>query len=498
MGTIQLSLDGSPLAPALAASVEAIVVKQLFNAPAQACISFADPPSACNDLPRIGQPLEVTAPDGAVLFSGEITVVETALDPGNLRTLRLRAYDRLHRLRKHQAVRALPDAGLKQLLDTAAGEAGLSGAVIGSDPPGRPLTIQGDQSTAEMLVAAAEASGRYLFVRDDEIKLMTLAGDGEDSIRLAAGENLLHARAETNAEAMRASTVARGWEFSKSALIEGKAGLAAQDAVEFRAVGLEAFSGLGERQLVSRFGADRDEALALAQADLDRATALCSTFEGLAEGDPGLRPGRIVSVSGLGGEADGDYVLTEAEHRFDHHAGYVTRVSTVPPPLSQPRQRSSATIARVISTDDPEKLARVKARLTGYGEIETGWMPVLAIGAGKDKGIAVLPEPDDDVLVLLPDGDAARGIVLGGLYGPAKPPGRRPGSGARTFTIRTPAGQELTLNGAGSLVRLRSAGGDLLEMSPEGTKLHSTKDLTIEAPGKTITFGAAKVKFKTA
>lgn len=498
MGGLKLSIGGSAPEAALAATVEAVVVRQLFNAPAQARVDFADPPSGSNDLPRIGQTLEVTAPSGELLFSGEITVVETALDPGNLRTLRLRAYDRLHRLRKHQAVRAMPDAGLKQLLDTAAGEAGLSGAVIGDEPPGRPLTIQGDESTAEMLIAAAEASGRYLFVRDGEIKLMTLAGDGEDSVRLTAGENLLQARAEANAEAMRSSTVARGWEFSKNALIESKAGLAAQDAVEFRAIGVEAFSGLGERQLVSRFGADRDEALALAQADLDRATALCSTFEGLAEGDPGLRPGRIVSVSGLGGEADGDYVLTEAEHRFDSHAGYVTRVSTVPPPPSRRRQPGNATIARITSTDDPEKLARVRARLTAYGDVETGWMPVLSIGAGKDKGISVLPEPDDDVLVLLPDGDAARGIVLGGLYGPAKPPGRRPGSGARSFTIRTPAGQELTLNGAGSLVRLRSAGGDVLEMSPQGTRLHSTKDLTIEAPGKTIKFGASEIKFEKA
>lgn len=497
MAAVSLSLDGSPPVAALAACVETIAVRQVFNAPAQACVTFADPPAGGNDLPRIGQALEVTAPDGTVLFSGEITVVETALDPGNVRTLRLRAYDRLHRLRKHQAVRSMPDAGLSQLLDTASGEAGLSGKVIGDAPPGRPLTIQGEESTAELLVAAAEATGRYLFVRDGEIQLMTLAGDGEEAIKLTAGENLLQARAEANAEAMRASSLARGWEFSKSALIESKAGLAAQDAVEFRAVGLEAFSGLGERQLVGRFGADADEAQALAQADMDRATALCSTFEGLAEGDAGLRPGRIVSVAGLGGEADGDYVLTEAEHRFDSHAGYVTRVSTVPPPVSRRNAPGSATIAKVISTDDPDKLARVKARLTAYGEVETGWMPVLSIGAGKNKGISVLPEPDDDVLVLLPDGDAARGIVLGGLYGAGKPPGRRPSSGARSFTIRTPAGQELTLNGAGTLVRLRSASDDVFEMTSEGTKLHSTRDLTIEAPGKTITFGAAKVKFET-
>jgi phage baseplate assembly protein gpV len=498
MATVRLSIDGSPPPSALAASVESIIVRQLFNAPAQACINFADPPQGSNHLPRIGQALDVTAPDGAQLFTGEITVIETVLDSGNSRSLCVRAYDRLHRLRKQQAVRAMPDAGLKALLKIAASEAGLGSIIVGEDPPGRPLTIQGEESTAELLVAAAEASGRYFYLRDGAIHLMTLAGDGAQSIRLNAGGNLLQARAETNAEAMRASTVARGWEHSMSALVEAKAGLAAQDAVEFRAVGLDQFVGLGERQLVGRFATDREEALALAQADLDRATALTATFAGLVEGDAGLRPGRVVSVTGLSSETDGDYVLTEAEHRFDSCAGYVTRISTEPPPTSRRLGPGGATIARVTSTDDPQKLARVKAQLTAYGAVETGWMPVLSIGGGKDKGISVMPEPDDDVLVLLPDGDAARGIVLGGLYGATKPPGRRPGKGARSFTIRTPAGQELTLNGAGSLVRLRSAGGDLLEMSPDGTKLHSTRDLTIEAPGRTITFGAAKVDFRTA
>lgn len=498
MAALSLTVDGTAHEAALAASVQSVVVRQALNAPAMAYVTYADPPQRLANALQIGKPLEVRAPGGELLLSGEITAVETCLDPGNVRTLRVRAYDRLHRLRKHQTVRALADVGLGELLTQSAREIGVEAQVIGDAPPGRALTIQGEESTSDLLLQAAAAAGRYVCLVDGTLRLMTLGGDGDTSIRLTAGENLLQARIEMNAETMRSATIARGWNTVRSDLIENRAGLAAQDAIELRGDALSAFPGLGERLLVNRVSASREEALALAQADIDRATALGATLEAKAEGNPGLRPGRVVSVSGVGGDADGDYVLTEAEHRFDMLAGYVTTVSTVPPPQAHRAAGTSATIARVISTDDPERLARVRALLTAYGEVESGWMPVLAIGAGPGKGLCVLPEVDDDVLVLLPDGDPARGIVLGGLYGALEPPGTRPSSGVRTFTMRTPNGQVLTLDGAQSIARLETGAGDVFEMSPHGARLSVTRNLTIEAPGKSITLRAAHINLETA
>lgn len=498
MATLGLLVDGAPLDPAVAASVQLVSVRQVFNAPAMAVITFADPPQSAYDI-AISQPIEVRAPGGDMLLRGEITAIETTLDPGNVRTLRLRAYDRLHRLRKHQAVRALAQAGVAGLLEAAASVIDADTQVVGKAPPGRPLTVQGEESTADLLSAAAAATGRYFRLDGDVLKLMSLAGDGDTSLALVAGRNLLEARIEANAETMRSATVARGWNAARSDLIENRAGLAAQDQIEFRgSEALSAFPGLGERHLVNRFAASREEILAFAQADIDRATALAATLEATAEGDAGLRPGRVVSLRGLSPNSDGDYVLAEAEHCFDALAGYVTRVSTVPP--APPPHRGSAncaTIARVTEIDDPDRLARVKARLTAFGDVETDWMPVLAIGAGEDKGISVLPEPGDDVLVLLPDGDPAHGIVLGGLYGANIPPGRRPETGARTFTIRTPAGQVLTLDGTQSLARLETRDGDVFELAPDGARLSVKRDLTIEAPGRTVTIGAAHINFET-
>jgi len=158
----------------------------------------------------------------------------------------------------------------------------------------------------------------------------------------------------------------------------------------------------------------------------------------------------------------------------------------------------SATLGIVIDTDDPEQRYRVKARFPALGDTHSDWMPVLSLGAGASKGFAVVPEPDDEVLVLFPDGDPARGIVLGGLYGGKSAPGERPAQGARDFVLLSPSGPRVTLNGVEALMRLESGGGDTFEMTPDGTLLRAKQDLTIEAPGRTIKIRAAHVEFEKA
>jgi phage baseplate assembly protein V len=157
---------------------------------------------------------------------------------------------------------------------------------------------------------------------------------------------------------------------------------------------------------------------------------------------------------------------------------------------------AAATIAQVTDVADPEALARVRGTLVAYGDVETGWMPVLIVGAGGEKGLSIVPEPGDDVLVLLPEGDPARGIVLGGLYGSRHPPGQRPAKGARNFMLRTPGGQSLMLDSVEAVIRLETSAGDLLEMTPKGTKLSVTRDLLVEAPGHKLTFRASHVEFE--
>lgn len=499
MVAMDITINGDQLSPRIAASLDSVSVCQALNAPAMVLLSFADANADAIEGLHIGSGLIVTAPGGARLIDAEVTAIEERVKPDSVRTLVVRGYDRLHRLRKRQRVRARSSVSLADLLGEAAQDIGVSPELGQIAPPVYSTLIQHDQSDFEMLIEIAGACGCFVQLSDGTLRAFTLGGEGGDAIPLTIGDKLLEASIELNAEAMRRSTLARGWSIATTLAVEKQASVAAQDAVEMRgADAFEHFEGLGERLLVNRLAQDDGEAEAIAQADMDRAAALAATLIGTAEGDAALRPGRAVQIEGVSNASDGTFILTEAVHRFEASSGYVTRISTIPP--ERPRRSRSATVtfARVTDVEDPGGLARVRGKLAAFGDVESDWMPVLIVGAGTDKGLSVLPEPDDDVLVLLPEGDPARGIVLGGLYGERHPPGDRQSGSARTFTMRTPGGQCFTLDSVEDLVRLETSAGDVLEMAPGGTKLSVTRDLTIEAPGRALKIRAQRVDFERA
>jgi uncharacterized protein involved in type VI secretion and phage assembly len=74
-------------------------------------------------------------------------------------------------------------------------------------------------------------------------------------------------------------------------------------------------------------------------------------------------------------------------------------------------------IGVVTDNKDPSKLGRVKVKVPILSEDDaTYWLPVIALGAGKNRGWFFIPEPDDEVLVMFEHGDMNRGVVIGALW----------------------------------------------------------------------------------
>lgn len=80
----------------------------------------------------------------------------------------------------------------------------------------------------------------------------------------------------------------------------------------------------------------------------------------------------------------------------------------------------------LVASVDP---ARYAVRVTLQPEaVLTGWLPVLSQWVGAGWGIAALPAPGDQVLVLPQDGEAEHGVVVGAAFSdralpPAAPSG---------------------------------------------------------------------------
>ncbi|CAN5649380.1 hypothetical protein BH23CHL6_BH23CHL6_01120 [soil metagenome] len=514
--TIVIEAGGQALDARQTAGLVEVLVRQTLSAPVLCELTFADPPGSLQvgDTLVPGTELRVTlAGDEVPLFEGEVTAVEHVYGAGHFRELRVRGYDRLHRLRKQQSIRVMLRLTPLELAQEVAGAIGATVEAVASGPPWERL-VQHRQSDLRLLLEVASRSGLYLVLRGSTLHLVTLEGIGEP-VELHWGTTLLEARIETNGEPATRSVEATGWDATRVQSWRATANEARVGRAVGAAVAPEQVGGSGVRVLVDEAVPDADRAAALAQAELDARVAGEVTLSAVARGDPRLRPATPIEIDNVHPQLSGRYVITEAIHRISRSEGYTTELSTAPPPLPERRYDTVATPGIVTSVDDPEGLARVRVTLPSYGDIESAWMEVLSAGAGSGKGLIALPDIDDRVLVLMPHGDPAQGVILGGLYGAGGPPDTGVVGGAvRRYTLVTPGGHRIRLDDEGGLltledasggsvrlgqqrIRIEDVSGNSLDMSPQTVVLHSAVDVLIEAPGKGIVMRASSVDFET-
>ncbi len=126
-----------------------------------------------------------------------------------------------------------------------------------------------------------------------------------------------------------------------------------------------------------------------------------------------------------------------------------THVTTL---IRRPREWLSAPrLALVVSVDDPEGLSRVQVRLVGCDDTDEQdapvWARVVCPFAGQDRGAFLIPDVDDEVLVVFQNGDPSYPLVLGGLWnGSSTAPAQIGSDGNRLKRIRSKNGVTVTLD----------------------------------------------------
>lgn len=492
--TVAIELDGTGADPALARLVTEVIVRQELAAPAVAEISFALMQPADLAALAIGRALALRlGRDRSTLFEGEISALTYDYGVAGVPLLRLRAYDPLQRLRRTFRQRMLDGLSAADLATSLAGEIGLSALCHGRPEP-RDHLIQHEQSDFDLLADLAADSGLYPLVGDGTLILAGLDGFGEE-LPLRLGAELLSFRASLSNDRNVRGASSAGWSPLTAATFAETSTLSRQDAFEARDVSPNEGAG-GYPAWLNRIAERPAEVADVAQAALDRAVARSVAAEGETLGDVRLTPGRPVTIIGVADAIAGRHVITSALHRIDAAHGYVTRFSTEPPRRAARPRTPLVTLGIVADTLDPELKGRCRVTLPALGETLAPWLSVLIAGAGSSKGAGIFPETGDQVLVLCPDGDPARGIVLGGLYGEKDLPRGFSNQRPRPFVLRTAHGQRLELSSTSATARLATSQGSVLELAPGQARLAAASDLVIEAPGHTITFRANLINFE--
>ncbi len=496
---LTVELDGSLLAPTDDSRLSSIRVQQRLSQPTLCELTFIDPTGSLGSdarlMPGVAIGVRVQG-QGTPLFEGEVTALEYCYDPTQGREVRLRGYDRLHRLRQSHPVRAHVQVTTADLARDLVSPLGIA-VLPEEDGPLWQRLIQDRQSDLDLLTTVAERSGLYWVLRPEGLQLITLAGTGV-ALPLDWGTSLLEARVEVNRNLSVRSVHTAGWNPQR---MESHGGTATTAPIgrEVRADVRPYPEGNGERTLVNQTVQGDHQAEAIAQAALNCSRAQEITLWGVAEGNPELRPGTRIVVRNLAPQLVGQYVLTSVTHLINPRQGYLTELSTAPPaPRFQP-QPTSTTLGLVTQVNDPDGLGRVQVSLPAYRDVETGWMAILTPGAGAGKGLVSLPDVGDQVLVLCPQGDPAQGIVLGSVYGVNTAPDWGIEAGrVKRHTWLTPGGQRVQLDDVQQQIRLDNSDGSYIELTPTRVVVHAQRDLTLEAPGQTVVIRGQHIAFERA
>ncbi|MFN3273951.1 MAG: phage baseplate assembly protein V [Paracoccus sp. (in: a-proteobacteria)] len=488
-----LTLDGAPFPAPLVSALSGLSLHQSLGAPAALEIELAfhrpDLPQALRAGVQIGLSVR-GAPEP--LFSGEVTDIALSYSAGGPPVATITARDGMQALACRQSMLALRDMSAADLAAHLAGELGLD-SHCPEDAPVHGLILQQQQTDLDLLADVAAGAGLYPVLRGGTLVLMSLAGDSDDAVALRPDEGLHALRVTSRAGQWLPSVRIAGRDRLTLQNRQAQVATARQDQVEMRDPG--PVTGHSPRHLLNHATDSDAGAEALAAASLERALARTVVAEGLAEGDARLIPGRIIRLEGVDAGLGGQYVLTRTTHRLTAAQGYVTEFSTEPPQRPASPAATTTSIGQVLAVDDPARLGRCQVQLADLGLAEGVWMHVVAAGAGPRRGVAALPDPGDQVLVLLPQGDPSFGLVIGGLYGEQALPQRATDT-PRGIVLRSGDGQSVHLSGKGGRLHLSNREGSVLDLSPGRMRMAAAGDLLIEAPGRTLTIRAAAINFE--
>jgi len=452
------------------------------------------------DLFKLGATLVVEAGDEEdrqkrKIFDGELLGMVPEYRDGTIVDLTVRGYDRSHRLHRGAKAKAYLGMTDSDIAGEIAGEHGLSADVDSSSPAHDHVYLDG-QTHMEFLRDRARRIGYEVYVREKTLYFKKAESGSGSAIKLEFGRELRSFRPVLSLGEQINEVRVKGWDVSQKKEIIGKA----TKGQAMPEIGQEGPGGDVAKKV---FGDDASELTVLArvknqaeadtvaQAVLDQHSGAFVEAEGLCYGNYDIKPGGTVELSSLGNRFNGKYRVTRVTHIWDTHGDYLTRFTVSgrrPETMREmvmgegPRPRQwNAMIGIVTNNKDPEDWGRVKVKLPWMdNDVDSWWARVAGAGGANQRGLYVLPEINDEVLVLFEQGDVNRPLVVAGLWNgqdaPVRPIGEvLKGSKVNQRIFQTRVGHYLLFQEEDhASIRVESAGGHVVLIDDDDKKIEIT------------------------
>lgn len=434
-----VKIGGSELPPETMDSLIDIVVDTTLHLPTLFEMRFNDSGFTLTDGDTFepGKAVDIQLSSGTdeieTMFAGEITAVEVDYSENLTSQLIVRGYDRSYRLNREPKTRVFVQMKVSDIVKQIAGETNLSPEVTETSQVFEHI-FQDNQTDLDFLQDHARRLGFEVFVNDKTLYFREPKGERGDII-LSWGEALRSFRPRMTLTHQVDEVIVRGWNFVKKEKVVGQASrgktstrIGAGD--DGGALATKAFSSEARQVIVRRPVNEQAEADRLAQAILDEINSEFVEAEGNALGTPKLLAGTLIKVENLGQRFSGDYMVTSAVHNYQQgsyrvnfrvEGAYARTLADllvdVQNTVDNAATWGGVFPAIVTNNQDPDKLGRVKLKFPWMdNELESHWARIASIGAGAERGIFMMPEVNDEVLVAFEHGNFNRPYVIGALW----------------------------------------------------------------------------------
>ena len=440
--SVDVLANGAPLDPAIRRQITEVIVKDSLVLPASAVVRISDPKLENMDSHplQLGVPVEIklgSMGDSATqsVFKGTVVALEPEFMQDGAAIV-VRALADTHKLFRNRRARTFQDVKASDMVQTILSGAGLSAGTVDTTSVVHKYFHQAGESDWEFLNRLALDNDREV-VADGTRVHFRKAGEGSGTpVTLAMGVRLLNFRPRMSGVQQVQEVEVRGWDAAGKRPIVGThaSGTAHAEVGKARSAVSSALNG-GKVLIADRTVDNQTAAREIAKSALNRVADSFVEAEGTCLGEPKVKAGAKVKIENVGTTFGGTYVVTASTHSFRGGTGYQTSFTisgrsprTLLDLMRPPEKRewgSSFVVGVVTNNNDPDQMGRVKVKLPSLGDNhESHWARVVTPSAGPSgRGIFMLPQPDEEVVVGFENGDAQRPYVIGSVFNGRDKPG---------------------------------------------------------------------------
>ena len=446
---LEISIDGAKLSSEVAATLLDLEVEATYNRPDLCILRFniganEEPPpelELANEL-KISAVARERSSGKKVIFQGEITAIEFEYVE-QFSVCVVQAQDPMHRLFRGNKHAAFLQLTYSDIVGKLLGESGLTAGSVDSTGIVHDHLIQHDETAGDLVTRLANEVNFYVKAEEKKVNFREVGSGASTGVTLEFGGQLISLNARVTTASQLTKATVRGWDPMQKNKVQGVAESASARKAAKVESAVQKTIGVGEITLAA--GGAPNHLEAIATAVMERSVEPNAQLDAACFGEPRLKVDGTVIIDKVNNRFNGEYRISRLRHRYSPAQGLTTEfscrggteqslselvahtASSERAPVAPGHTLHGCAIGIVTNNEDPDKIGRVKVKFPGLDDtVESHWYRLVLPGAGGSggpHGWYLLPEVNDEVLVVFERNDPRLGYVVGGLFnGKDKPP----------------------------------------------------------------------------